>query len=127
MIPDDLLYSEQHEWIKVEDGIGTVGITDHAQEALGDLTYVELPAVGDSIGQGGEACSLESCKAAASVYAPASGIIAEANEALEDDPGLVNTDCYGDGWLFTIELADEGELSVLMTAEQYGQFLSEQE
>lgn len=126
-IPKELLYTEQHEWMRVEGNVGTVGITDHAQEALGDLTFVELPEAGTEVAQGKEACALESCKAAASIYAPASGKIIEANAALEDDPGLVNSDCYGQGWIYKLELSDDGELSALKSAEQYEQFLAEQE
>ncbi len=127
MIPNELLYSEQHEWIRVENGVGVVGISDHAQESLGDITFVELPAVGREIAQGGEAAAIESCKAAASIYAPAGGKVVEANADLDEDPSLVNSDCYGRGWMFKIELSDEGELAKLMNAEQYQAFLAEQE
>ena len=123
-IPRDLLYAETHEWLRVEGSLGTVGITDHAQKALGDLTFVELPKLGRDIQQGEEACALESCKAAASLYAPASGTVAEANSALADDPGAINADCYGRGWILKIELAPGTNLSNLKNADQYDRFLA---
>ena len=127
MVPQDLLYTEQHEWIRVTEGAGTVGVTDYAQNALGDITFVELPEIGQEVAAGEEACAIESCKAAASIYAPAGGTITEANSAVEDDPALVNSDCYGEGWIYKIELKDESELSRLMTPEQYEQFLAGQD
>ena len=127
MVPNDLLYTEQHEWIRVAGGVGTVGLTDYAQNALGDITFVELPEVGREVARGEEACAIESCKAAASIYAPASGTLTEANSAVEADPALVNGDCYGEGWIYKIELKDDSELSQLMTPEQYEQFLAGQD
>jgi glycine cleavage system H protein len=127
MAPKDLLYTDQHEWIKVAGGTATVGITDHAQKALGDITFVELPQVGRQVTKGQEACAIESCKAAASIYVPASGKVTEVNSALEKDPGLVNSDCYAAGWIFKIALKDERELSSLMSGEQYEGFLAEAE
>ena len=124
-IPDDLLYTRQHEWIRVDGDVGTVGITDYAQQQLGDLTYVEPPPISVEVAQGAEACALESCKAAASIYAPAGGEIVEINSALEDDPGLVNNDCYGQGWIYKIRLRDKEELSKLMTPQQYGEMPKE--
>jgi glycine cleavage system H protein len=94
-----------------------VGITDYAQKALGDITFVDLPEIGTEVAQGAEACAIESCKAAASVYAPVSGRIIEANAALADDPGKINLDCYGAGWLYKLALADRAELSKLKTHE----------
>ena len=126
-IPQDLLYTEQHEWIGVEGSIATVGITDYAQHALGDLTFVELPEVGAHLGAGDEAAALESCKAAASVYAPVSGTVVEVNEDLADEPGAVNTDCYGDGWIVKIEMSDLPELDLLRTPEQYSQLDTDEE
>lgn len=125
MIPDDLLYTDQHEWIRVEGDVGAVGITDHAQKALGDLTFVDLPKAGKKVLKGQEACALESCKAAASVYAPANGEIVGANDALNQDPALINTDCYGQGWIYKIRLADKADLAGLMTPAQYKAFLGE--
>jgi glycine cleavage system H protein len=126
-IPEELLYTDQHEWIRVEDGVGTVGITDYAQHALGDLTFVELPEMDGEVSQGEEACALESCKAAASVYAPASGTVVEVNQDLEDDPGLVNSDCYDRGWIFKVRLSSPDELSQLMGPAKYREFRSAEE
>ena len=126
-IPGDLLYTKDHEWIRVEGTLGVVGITDYAQETLGDLTFVELPEVGAEVAQGDEAGAVESTKAAASVYAPASGTIVEVNTDLEDDPGRVNADCYGDGWIFKIELSDEADLAELKKPEHYRQMLASEE
>ena len=127
MIPTDLVYTKQHEWVRVEDGSVTVGITDHAQKALGDLVFVELPAVGREFAPDDEAVVLESSKAAASVYAPAAGKITEVNETLVNDPGAINRECYGDGWMFKIALADQSDLAKMMDAETYEKFLVEQD
>ena len=127
MVPQELRYTDQHEWVKLEGSAATVGITDHAQNALGDITFVELPVAGAEVAQGDEACAIESCKAAASIYAPAAGKITEANQALGDAPDLVNKDCYGDGWIYKMQLSDSSELEKLMTAGQYEQFLAEQD
>jgi len=126
MVPEDLRYTEQHEWIRIEGDLGTVGITDHAQNALSDITFVELPLPGTQLARGDEACAMESCKAAASVYAPVSGKITQSNPVLENDPGLVNRDCYESGWIYKLELSDRSELEGLMTAQQYEKFLQEQ-
>lgn len=126
-IPQELKYTKDHEWVKVEGSKVTVGITDFAQHQLGDIVFVELPAVDDEVGHGDSFAVLESVKAAADVYAPLAGTIVEVNEGLEDDPALVNTDPYGDGWLAVFELAEGEEISGLMTAEEYQQFVAEQE
>lgn len=121
-IPSDLKYRESHEWVREEDGEGVlVGITDHAQAELGDMVYIELPEPGMSYSQGDACAVVESVKAASDIYAPVSGEVVEVNEALEDDPGLVNNDPYGDGWLFRMELSDESELDGLMDAEAYAE------
>ena len=127
MVPEQLKYTDQHEWVKIEDNTATVGITDHAQNSLGDITFVELPSPGTELAAGDEACAIESCKAAASIYAPAAGKIAEANQTLDDAPALVNKDCYGQGWIYKMEISDASELDKLMTAQQYQKFLDEQE
>jgi glycine cleavage system H protein len=126
MNPKDLAYTDQHEWIRLAGGVATVGITDHAQNALGDVTFVELPAVGAVFAKGDEACAIESAKAAASIFAPVGGKVVEVNSALDDDPGLVNADCYGAGWIYKLQLADPAEAAALMTADQYDKFLTEE-
>lgn len=119
-IPSDLRYRESHEWVRVEDdGSVVVGITDHAQAELGDIVYVELPEPGMSYAQGDACAVIESVKAASDIYAPITGEVIEANAALEDDPALVNSDPYGDGWLFSLVVADTAELDGLMSAEEY--------
>jgi len=119
MIPDDRKYTPTHEWIQVKDGIATVGITDPAQEQLGDLTYVELPAVGAAVKAGQPCMVVESVKAASDVYAPISGTVAEVNNALADDPGLVNRDPFGEGWLYRLRDVASGELAALLDAAAY--------
>lgn len=126
-IPQELKYTKEHEWVKVEGNKVTIGVTDYAQQQLGDIVFVELPDTDDEVSSGDSIIVLESVKAAADVYAPVDGTIVEVNEGLEDDPALVNTDPYGEGWLVAIELADDADLSELMTAEEYQQFLAEQE
>lgn len=119
-IPSDLRYRESHEWVK-DNGNGTVdiGISDHAQEALGDMVFIELPEPGMSYEQG-EACAVvESVKAASDVYAPVSGEVIEANGALEDSPELVNTDPYGEGWLFRVQMSNPSEIDGLLDAQAY--------
>lgn len=120
-IPAELRYRASHEWVRVEDGIAVVGISDHAQDAMGDLVYVEMPEVGQVLAAGDEAGVVESVKAASDIYAPVSGEVVEINEALEDEPEKVNNDAYGDGWLFKIQMADDGELKEMLTADQYQQ------
>ena len=118
-------YTEEHEWITVDGDVGTVGITDHAQEQLGELVYVELPDVGTSLDQGDEACVIESVKAASEIYAPVSGEITAVNEELADAPTTVNDAAEGDGWLFKIKLSDTAELDELMDAAEYKEFLKD--
>jgi glycine cleavage system H protein len=125
-IPSELRYRESHEWVR-DEGNGTVviGISDHAQAALGDMVFVELPEAGMSYEQG-EACAvIESVKAASDAYAPVSGEVIEANGALEDSPELVNTDPYGEGWLFRVQLSDPAELDGLLSAESYAELLDD--
>lgn len=128
-IPGDLKFMKSHEWARVEgDGKVTVGISDHAQGLLGDLVYVDLPDVGDSV-QAGNACAVvESVKAASDVYAPVSGTIVAINEALNDKPETINEDAYGEGWLFVIEVEDaEDELAELLDPDDYAELLEEDE
>ena len=116
-------YTDEHEWIDVEDDIATVGITEYAQAQLGDIVFVELPEVGALIEQGKDAAVVESVKAASDVYAPITGEITEVNPALEDDPALVNSAPEEDGWFFKMTIADEGELDKLMDEDSYKAFL----
>lgn len=112
-------FTEDHEWIEIEDGLGTVGITDYAQGQLGDITFVDLPEVGASVSKGDSVSVVDSVKAASDVYTPVSGSIAEANHALADEPELVNTDAEVGGWLFRITLSDASELEALMDETAY--------
>jgi glycine cleavage system H protein len=112
-------YTKDHEYIRVEDGIGIVGITDHAQDKLGDVTYVELPAAGRSVNKGDTVGVVESVKAASDVFTPAGGTIVEANAALADNPELVNSDAEGAAWFFKIKLSDPAELDALMDRDAY--------
>ena len=127
MYPENLKYSEEHEWIKVDGDIATVGITNHAQDALGDVVFVELPEVGDTLDKDNTCGSIESVKAVSDVFSPLGGEITEVNEALEDAPETVNSDPYAGGWIFKIKLADTGELDGLMDAAAYQNFLKEAE
>ncbi|GHS97357.1 glycine cleavage system H protein [Planctomycetales bacterium] len=122
-IPNDLLYTREHEWVAVKDGVATVGITDHAQDELGDITFVELPSVGATVAQNGEAGAVESVKASSPVYAPLGGIVAAVNQTLDDNPGAVNSDPYGAGWLFKVSVANVAETQNLLSAEKYREFL----
>lgn len=126
-IPQDLRYSEEHEWAKVEDGRVRVGITDYAQEQLGDVVYVELPDVGDNVSFMEPFGVIESVKAASDLFAPVSGTVVEVNERLEDEPELVNEDPYGEGWMIVVEADDLSELDKLMSPEEYEAMLAEAE
>jgi len=127
MIPEELLFTNQHEWARIEGNTATVGISDYAQDALGDVTFIELPAVGQNLDKGDEACAIESAKAAASIYAPLGGNVLEVNSDLEDDPGLINSEPYAHGWIYKIELADPAQVDLLMNAAKYEEFLAGQE
>lgn len=118
-LPEELKYAASHEWARLEGDVVTVGITDHAQDALGDLVFVELPAVGDVVSAGQEAGVVESVKAASDIYAPVSGEIIAINDALVDAPEIVNTEPYAGGWLYKIKVADAAELDELLSAEAY--------
>ncbi|MHA6332861.1 glycine cleavage system protein GcvH [Qipengyuania sp. CAU 1752] len=118
-------FTDEHEWIDLEGDLATVGITDYAQEQLGDIVFVELPDVGSNVEKGGEAAVVESVKAASDVYAPITGEVMEANSALEDDPALVNTSPEEEGWFFRITVADKSELEGLMDAKAYKAFCDE--
>lgn len=119
-----LRFTRDHEWIRVEQDEGTVGITDFAQKQLGDIVYVELPAIGSTVAKGGPVAVVESVKAASDVYTPASGEVIAVNQALADDPGRVNAGAEGDGWFFQIRLADPDELKELMDKDAYAKYLA---
>ncbi|MBC8481685.1 MAG: glycine cleavage system protein GcvH [Planctomycetes bacterium] len=123
MIKKDLLYTSEHEWARVEGDIVTVGITDHAQELLGELTYVELPEVGAEVKIGDEIGVVESSKSASDVYSPAEGKIIEVNDSLEDNPEQINEECYGEGWICKIQISGKESVKGLMSGEEYEEFL----
>lgn len=125
-IPSELKYATSHEWVRNEgDGTYTVGISEHAQELLGDMVFVDLPDVGDEVDAGEDCAVAESVKAASDIYAPITGEIVAINEELEDAPEQVNADSYGDGWLFRIKVSDESELDNLLDAEGYENSIDE--
>ena len=119
-----IYYTDEHEWLNVEGDVATVGITDHAQEQLGDLVFVELPEVGDELEQGDDGVVVESVKAASDVYAPATGTVVEVNEKLNDDAALVNAGAEGDGWLYKMKLSDPSQLEELLDADGYKALIS---
>ena len=121
-----IYYTEEHEWLSVEGDVGTCGITDFAQEQLGDIVYVELPEAGRVVARNDEIAVVESVKAASELYAPVSGEVTESNDALADDPAKVNGDAMGDGWFFKLKLSDPAELDSLMGAEAYAALVAGQ-
>jgi glycine cleavage system H protein len=123
--PKDLYYTRTHEWIRLVEDVAVVGITDYAQEQLGDLTFVELPAPDESVAAHEEVAVLESVKAASDVYAPVDGVIIEINEALNDRPELINNDPYGTGWMFKIKMLNPSDVKHLLSADEYEEFLPE--
>lgn len=126
-IPSELKYTTTHEWVRNEgNGIVTVGITEHAQELLGDMVFVELPEVGDAVCPGDDVAVAESVKAASDIYAPVTGEIVEVNQDLENSPELVNSDAFGEGWMFKIKLEDAAELDTLLDAEGYANSINEE-
>ncbi|TDK33812.1 glycine cleavage system protein GcvH [Luteimonas terrae] len=127
-IPGDLKFLKSHEWVRVEgDGKVTVGISDHAQGLLGDLVYVELPAVGDDVQAGNGVAVVESVKAASDVYAPVSGTVTAVNAALADKPETINEDAYGEGWLFVLEVSEPEQLNDLLAPDDYAELLEGEE
>ena len=126
-IPQDLKYLSSHEWVLVEGDVATVGITDHAQESLGDLVYVELPEEGSEVAAGDSIVVVESVKAASDSYAPLSGAIIEVNAELEDAPERINQDPYGDGWMYKIGIEDSEEIADLLNAEAYQDVVADEE
>ncbi|MEP4486373.1 glycine cleavage system protein GcvH [Marinobacter alexandrii] len=126
--PSELKYASSHEWARLEeDGTVTIGISDHAQEALGDVVFVELPEVGDSLAAGDEAGVVESVKAASDLYAPVGGEVLEINGVLEDEPETVNSDPYNDGWFFRLQPSDTAELDKLLGADEYAAHCEEED
>jgi glycine cleavage system H protein len=124
-VPQELRYSTDHEWAKAEDGRLRVGITDYAQDALGDVVFVELPEVGTKVEKGASCSEVESTKSVSEIYAPVSGVIVEVNADLADNPQRLNEDPYGEGWLFVIEPSDEAQLGELLDAEGYRALIEE--
>jgi len=125
--PTDRRYTNEHEWVRADDGVGTVGITDYAQDQLGDIVYVDLPAPGTSVKQSDKLGEIESVKAVSDVYAPVSGEVVDVNEDVNDHPELVNESPYEKGWLVRLRLAAPAELDALLTAGQYDHLLAEAE
>jgi len=127
MIPTDLRYHKEHEWVRVKGKQATVGISDFAQDALGDIVFVDLPKVGTAVKAGQQIGEIESTKTTSTLYTPVSGTLVQVNGELKDHPELVNSDPYGKGWLVVIDLSDAGEVDKLMAAAQYEAFLANQE
>jgi glycine cleavage system H protein len=126
MYPTDLRYTKEHEWIRLQDGVGTVGITDYAQHELGDVVYVELPKVGARLEAGKTLGTVESVKAVSEIYCPVSGQVTEVNDALNQTPEVINNDPHGQGWLIKLKVDDAAAISGLMDAAAYQQFISEE-
>lgn len=124
--PEDNRYAKSHEYVHIEGNIGTIGITDYAQKELGDVVFVELPQVGSELEAGDELGSIESVKAVSELFVPVSGEIVEVNEALADNPALVNTDPFGDGWMVKIKISDATEADELMSAEEYEEYIEKE-
>ena len=124
-VPAELKFLSSHEWVLVEDGIATIGVSDHAQELLGDLVFVELPELESSVSAGDSVAVIESVKAASDTYAPVSGEIVEVNDELEDSPERINDDPYGDGWMYKIKMEDPDEVGDLLDAEAYTESIEE--
>ncbi len=127
IIPSELRYTKDHEWVRVQDGIGTVGITDYAQDQLGDIVYMDLPSPGKQLTQLAVFGEIESVKAVSELYSPVSGEVVESNQALADKPELINESPYGEGWLMKVRLTDEGEIDGLLTADQYSDYIEREE
>ena len=127
MNPEELHYAASHEWVRVEGETGTVGITDHAQKELGEIVYLELPEVGHVFNAEDEFGTVESVKAVSELFTPVSGEVVEVNKGAIQEPGIVNDDPYGDGWLIKVKLSTDEEISKLMSAERYAEYLREEE
>jgi glycine cleavage system H protein len=125
-LPDDLRYTREHEWVRVDGTTARVGITDYAQDALGDVVYVDLPRVGATVAAMGLCCEVESTKSVSEIFSPVSGTVAEVNADLSDTPQMINEDPYGKGWIFAVEMTDAAEVDTLMDAASYQAFLGEE-
>jgi glycine cleavage system H protein len=124
--PDDCLYTKSHEWVRVEGATGTIGITDHAQHELGEVVFVDLPDVGELFDAGQEFGTIESVKAVSEIFLPLAGEVVEINKTLAEEPGAVNEDPYGDGWLIKVKVSSDGDLSGLLSAAAYEKFVEEE-
>ncbi|HHB0024865.1 TPA: glycine cleavage system protein GcvH [Staphylococcus aureus] len=124
-VPNELKYSKEHEWVKVEGNVATIGITEYAQSELGDIVFVELPETDDEINEGDTFGSVESVKTVSELYAPISGKVVEVNEELEDSPELVNESPYEKAWMVKVEISDESQIEALLTAEKYSEMIGE--
>ena len=124
--PDDCLYTKSHEWVRVEGATGTIGITDHAQQELGEVVFVDLPDVGELFDAGQEFGTIESVKAVSEIFLPIAGEVVEINKALADEPGAVNEDPYGDGWLIKVKVSSDGDRAGLLSAAAYEKFVEEE-
>ncbi len=124
--PEDFKYSKEHEWVLVEGNVATIGITDYAQDQLGDIVFVELPAIGDKVSKEDAFGVVESVKAVSDIYAPVSGKVLEVNDDLPDNPEMINEDPYGDGWMIKIEISDVDELQDLMSSTEYEEYVAEE-
>ena len=127
MSQDDLHYTQSHEWVRIDGEIGTIGITDHAQKELGEIVYLELPEVGHVYNADEEFGTVESVKAVSELFTPVSGEVVEVNKTAVQEPGIVNDDPFGDGWLIKIKVSTDEEISRLMTAEQYAEYVEAEE
>ncbi|HYB92088.1 MAG TPA: glycine cleavage system protein GcvH [Candidatus Binataceae bacterium] len=125
-VPEGLKYSKEHEWVATDDSVATIGITDHAQDQLGEIVYIELPAVGDKISKDDPFGVVESVKAVSDIYAPVSGVVIEINEDLPETPEVVNEDPYGDGWLIKVKMNDPADLEDLMDHEGYAEMVAQE-
>ena len=126
MYPQEFLYTKEHEWIRVDESIGTLGITDHAQKELGDIVYVELPKAGDPVTAGEPLGTVESVKAVSEIFSPVTGEVSAVNPLLQNSPEMLNADPHGEAWLVRIRLLDRSEIEKLMTADEYEAFLQEE-
>lgn len=126
MYPPELLYTKAHEWIRVDESVGTIGITDYAQKELGDVVFVELPKPGDHVTASESFGTVESVKAVSEIYSPVTGEVTSINNKLQNNPEMLNTDPHGDAWLIRVELADRDEIDSLMTADQYEVYIQQE-